>query len=87
VGSVQAWFCDPLAEAESGILPAGESWSDANAGGAVKDVAIAKVETSCDTPHLDLLNDVIVGTSVTSSQGEVSSTSTPTSGPSPSRRA
>jgi hypothetical protein len=70
-GSVQAWFSDPAAAREDEILPAANSWKDASTGGAVKDIAIAKLETSQDTPHLDLLNDVIAGTSVSSSQGEV----------------
>lgn len=68
---VHSWFCDPLAALPSDIIPSSASWSDANAGGKVATVAIAKVETSRDTPEYDPLNDIVVGTAITNTTGAI----------------
>jgi len=69
--SVQAWFCDPSASDPTGIIPANESWADANTGGVVNAVAIQKVEASRNDPWNDPLNDIICGTAVNSTSGEI----------------
>lgn len=68
--TVQVWFCDPAAS-PAAIVPTFESWSDANAGGQVTAVAIAKIEQTRDNPEKDLLNDIVVGTAVTEFSGEI----------------
>jgi prepilin-type N-terminal cleavage/methylation domain-containing protein len=68
---VQSWFCDSEAASPSEIIPVGESWSDANAGGTVTAVAIGKVEAPWTAPYSDLLNDVVCGTAITSTTGEI----------------
>ncbi len=68
---VQSWFCDSEAATSSEIVPVGESWSDANAGGTVTAVAIGKVEAPWTAPYLDLLNDIVCGTAITSTTGEI----------------
>ena len=68
---VQAWFCDSQAATPSEIIPDGESWSDANAGGSVTAVAIGKVEAPWTAPSSDLLNDIVCGTAITSTTGEI----------------
>jgi hypothetical protein len=67
--SVQSWFCN--SSVSDDILPAAESWADANTGGVVNAIAVGKVETSGDTPDEDPLYDVIVGTAITSTTGEI----------------
>ena len=69
--SVQAWFCDPSAPDPTGIIPPNESWADANTGGVVNAVAIQKVEASRNDPYNDPLNDIICGTAVSSTSGEI----------------
>jgi hypothetical protein len=69
--SVQVWFCDPYAKFPSGIIPPNESWADANAGGLVNAVAIGKVEASTDYPYVDALNDIVVGTAINNTTGEI----------------
>jgi hypothetical protein len=69
--SVQAWFCEPEAIRSNEIIPADESWADANAGGAVNDIAIRKIEASRDYPDMDYLNDIVVGTAITTTSGEI----------------
>ncbi len=69
--SVQAWFCNPEADSPSEIIPANESWADANAGGAVNDIAIRRIETSRDHPEYDFLNDIVVGTAISATSGEI----------------
>ncbi len=69
--SVQSWFCDPLAGDPSGIIPALESWADANTGGVVNAIAIRKVEASRDRPEDDPLNDVVCGTAISATSGEI----------------
>jgi hypothetical protein len=69
--SLQIWFCDPYADVESEIIPTYESWADANTGGVVNAVAIAKLECPGDAPWVDVLYDVVIGTAVTSTSGEI----------------
>jgi hypothetical protein len=69
--SIQVWFCDPNASVPSGIIPATESWADANAGGVVNALAIGKVEKSVDYKAQDPLNDIVVGTAITETTGEI----------------
>ena len=45
--------------------------STANAGGIVNAVAIVKVQASRDYPGEDLLNDIVVGTAVNQTTGEI----------------
>jgi len=69
--SVQSWFCDPDAERATDIIPALESWADANTGGVVNAISIRKVEASRDRPGDDPLNDVICGTAISATSGEI----------------
>jgi hypothetical protein len=69
--SVQAWFCDGTASPVSGIVPTNESWSDAAAGGVVNAVCITKLECSQDSPGSDVLNDIVIGTAVSDTAGEI----------------
>jgi hypothetical protein len=69
--SVQAWFCYPEAAVVGDIIPIAESWADANAGGLVNAIAIRKVQASRDNPESDLLNDIVVGTAVSQTTGEI----------------
>jgi prepilin-type N-terminal cleavage/methylation domain-containing protein len=68
---VQVWFCDPEAGIAADIVPVNESWSDANVGGTVTALAVGKVEAPWTAPSSDLLNDIICGTAVTSTTGEI----------------
>lgn len=68
--SVQVWFCDPEAD-PADIMPPTESWADANTGGLVNAIAIQKVEASKDRPEDDLLNDIVVGTAISPTSGEI----------------
>ena len=69
--SVQSWFCDPQAATAAGIIPTQASWADANAGGAVNAVTIAKLEASRDDSGRDLLNDIVCGTAINGSSGAI----------------
>jgi hypothetical protein len=69
--SVQTWFCDPLALTSSGIIPTHESWADANAGGLVNAVSIRKIEAPANAPSLDTLNDIVCGTAISATSGEI----------------
>jgi hypothetical protein len=69
--SVQVWYCDKYAATNAQIIPTDESWSDANAGGAVMAVSVANIETSVTDPSWDPLGDVIVGTSINANSGEI----------------
>jgi len=69
--TIQAWFCDPSAAQNNGIIPLYESWSDAYAGGVVHDLVIRKLEANQDDPSADVLNDIVAGTSINASSGEI----------------
>ena len=70
--SVQAWFCDPRATDPADLVPPDESWADANAGGVVNAVSVAKVEASLVNEWDDPLYDVVVGTAIGSGNtGEI----------------
>ncbi|KPJ60785.1 MAG: hypothetical protein AMJ46_04760 [Latescibacteria bacterium DG_63] len=69
--SVQAWFCDAWADSPGDIVPTYESWADAQTGGVVNAVAIARLECPGHYPYADPLNDVVVGTAVTDTSGEI----------------
>jgi hypothetical protein len=69
--SLQVWFCDSEATDPTQIIPANESWADANVGGVVNAVAIARVGASRDHPEYDPLLDIIAGTATSSTSGEV----------------
>ncbi len=69
--SVQVWFCDRSAASPSGIIPANESWADRNTGGVVNAVAVQKIEASRDHPEYDPLYDIVCGTAVNSTSGEI----------------
>jgi hypothetical protein len=69
--SLQTWFCDPLALTASGIIPTNESWADANAGGLVNAVSIRKIEAPANNPSLDTLNDIVCGTAISATSGEI----------------
>jgi len=65
--SVQVWFTDP-ANGDN-VLPSVESWADANAGGTVHAVSVAKVEAG--STGYDPLYDIVVGTAVSPTTGEI----------------
>ena len=67
--SIQAWFCD--ASSPDNVLPANESWADANVGGEVHAVEIVKVEYGAAEAYRDVLNDLVVGTAVSATEGEI----------------
>ncbi|MDZ4806544.1 MAG: VCBS repeat-containing protein, partial [Candidatus Eisenbacteria bacterium] len=67
--TVQSWFCDNTQAVN--VIPANEDWADANTGGTVNAVAIGKIETSVDTPGNDPLNDIVVGTAITATTGDI----------------
>ncbi|HEX7878683.1 MAG TPA: hypothetical protein VF720_04705, partial [Candidatus Eisenbacteria bacterium] len=67
--TVQAWFCNGSVQAQ--VIPSAENWADANTGGTVNAIAIGKIETSIDTPDLDVLNDIVVGTAITATTGDI----------------
>ena len=68
--AVQAFFCNPAA-ASGNIIPSVQSWSDANAGGAVNALAIARLECSQDVLALDPVPDIVAGTSTGASTGDI----------------
>jgi prepilin-type N-terminal cleavage/methylation domain-containing protein len=68
--AVQIFFCDPAATGGA-IIPNLFSWCDANAGGAVNAVAVAKLQCSMDTPDTDQLFDVVAGTATSASTGDL----------------
>jgi len=68
--AVQAFFCDPSA-ASGNIIPAVQSWADANAGGSVNAVAIGKLECSQDRLGDDPVPDIVAGTSTGASTGDI----------------
>jgi hypothetical protein len=67
--TVQAWFCNDTVAAQ--VIPSAESWADANTGGTVNAIAIGKIESSTDTPDTDLLYDIVVGTAITATTGDI----------------
>ncbi|TPW03416.1 MAG: hypothetical protein FD129_3049, partial [bacterium] len=67
--TVQAWFCDNTDA--TAVIPDTESWADANTGGTVNAVAIGKIESSTDTPGDDPLFDIVVGTAITATTGDI----------------
>jgi len=69
--SVQCWFCNAAAATPGAIIPAVESWADANTGGLVNAVSIVKIEASKDHADSDLLNDIVCGTAKTTTSGEI----------------
>jgi hypothetical protein len=69
--SVQVWFCDAWAVKPDEIVPTYESWADAQTGGIVNAVSIARLECYGDHPYDDPLNDLVVGTAVTDTSGEI----------------
>ena len=68
-GSIQAWFTDP--GGADNAIPDIESWSDANAGGQVQAVEIVKIEKGRYTFFEDPLYDIIAGTAVSATEGEI----------------
>ncbi len=68
--AVQAFFCNPSG-ASGNIIPAAQSWSDANAGGTVNAVAIGKLECSQDHLDQDPVPDIVAGTSTSASTGDI----------------
>jgi len=68
--AVQAFFCNPSA-ASGNIIPAVQSWSDANAGGAVNALSIGRLECSQDRPGDDPVPDIVAGTSTGASTGDI----------------
>jgi hypothetical protein len=69
--SVECWFCDPEAATAAEIIPSNASWADANTGGAVNAVSIAKLEANRDDPAHDLLNDIVCGTAIDGASGAI----------------
>ena len=68
--AVQAFFCNPSAPSGN-IIPAVQSWSDANAGGTVNALAIGKLECSQDHLDQDPVPDIVAGTSTGASTGDI----------------
>jgi hypothetical protein len=68
--AVQAFFCNPSAAAGN-IIPAAQSWADANAGGTVNALAIGKLECSQDHLDQDPVPDIVAGTSTGASTGDI----------------
>ncbi|HWN81620.1 MAG TPA: hypothetical protein VNM87_05970, partial [Candidatus Udaeobacter sp.] len=69
--SVQVWFCNSSAAQATGIIPTDESWADANTGGIVNAIAVRKIEASANNPSIDLLNDIVCGTAISATSGEI----------------
>jgi hypothetical protein len=69
--SVQSWFCVPDAAQANGIIPTDESWADANTGGVVNALSIRKIEAPADRSYLDPLNDIVCGTAISATSGEI----------------
>ena len=70
-GSVLAWFCDPDAAQVTAIIPANTSWGDANTGGSVNAVSLRQIEAPADNPALDQLSDIVCGTAISATSGEI----------------
>jgi hypothetical protein len=68
--AVQAFFCNPYAVGGN-IIPAAQSWADANAGGTVNALAIARLECSQDNLSNDPVPDIVAGTSTGASTGDI----------------
>ena len=66
---VEVWFADPSRGDD--LLPDFPSWSDANAGGEVKALEVAKLEVGLTNAGDDLLYDLVVGTSTSPTSGEI----------------
>jgi hypothetical protein len=69
--SVQAWFCVPDADQPDEIMPNLDSWGDANTGGIVNALAIRKIEAPADRSYLDPLSDIVCGTAISATSGEI----------------
>jgi len=69
--SVQAWFCVPEADEPDQIMPTIDSWGDANTGGIVNALAIRKLEAPADRSYLDPLSDIVCGTAISATSGEI----------------
>lgn len=67
--TVQAWFVDP--SNTGNIVPDMESWADANAGGKVHAVQIGKIEVPPSMAWADPLGDIVIGTEVSATTGEI----------------
>jgi hypothetical protein len=68
--AVQAFFCNPSAAAGN-VIPAAQSWADANAGGSVNALAIGRLECSQDHLDQDPVPDIVAGTSTGTSTGDI----------------
>src|SRR6185295_9237408 len=68
--AVQAFFCNPAA-ASGNIIPAAQSWADANSGGTVNALAIGRLECSQDRLSDDPVPDIVAGTSTGASTGDI----------------
>lgn len=67
--TIQAWFSDPNDGFD--VLPTFESWADANAGGEVHAIGIAKLEEGAPNAGSDVLYDIVAGTAISATEGEI----------------
>ena len=68
--AVQAFFCDRT-QTGANVMPALQSWADANAGGPVNAIAVGRLQCSQDHLDQDPLPDIVAGVATSSSTGTI----------------